>query len=320
MSMRKSIALILVCLSFAGANACDRTKAAGDPAELGFTLYYLTGSKIYKVVLPNHDKADLIYTSPEGQPGESFELNALNSGPNRTLMFQMFHITGLFPTAPTSAQMRTTVLTYAIKSGQLTTIAELPDVFLSLPVLSPDESKVAMTGRNSFFIKDLKENRIIYYDQFATALRTLFPSSWSPDGKLLALSGGEPGKKPAIYLFDTENRTFTQWGTGLQPHFSPSGHLIAYLHPEHRALIISERNGNTVQFFEGFLFKDLNGWIGEDKVLFTIACGTHTDPYKNHIGIADLKTRKIYDISVPTDGQISGVVVEWGGIGTLLPY
>jgi hypothetical protein len=312
MSGFKGLVLILLSSLLIGVNACGLAKTLGDPAELGYTLYYLTDSKIYKVVLPAHDKTDLIY-DPEGQHGESLNFNALNRGPGRTLMFHMVRTTDVSASSPAFAKTKMTISTYDIRTGKLETLADVADTFLSFPVLSTDESKVAMAGSDSFFIKDLKRNRMIYYSQFANPNRRLFPWSWSPDNKL-ALSGGEPGKKPAIYFFDTERHALVPWGIGLQPHFSPSGQLIAYLHPEHRALIISDRNGNTVQSFEGFLFKDLNGWIGEDKVLFTIACGTHTDPYKNHIGIADLTTRKIYDISVPTDGQISGVVVAKEGL------
>lgn len=309
MNMSKIFVLILLGSLFASVNACGLTKTAGDPAELSYTLYYLTHGKIYKAVLPNHDKANLIYACSEDQPGESIQFNALSPGPDGTLMFHVTHTTGLSLSPSSSAQVRLTILTYNIKTGQLTPLVAVADTFLSFPVLSSDESKVAMAGRGSFFIKNLRDNKIVYYEQFAIPNRILFPWSWSPDGKLLALSGAEIGKKQSIYFFDIEKNLLIAWGTGMQPRFSPSGQLIAYLSPGSMELIIANRDGNTLQSFKGFLFKDLNGWIGENKVLFTISAGTHAHPYVNHIGIVDLKTSKIYDIKVPTEGEINGIVV-----------
>jgi len=264
-------------------------------SELKYTLYYLTNDKIYKVVLPDQAKAELVYSPSEPNPGQQFQLNALRCSPDGTLVFQMADLT----------MGKMIIVAYNSRTKALAPLVDLGHNPVKFPSLSVDGSQVAMAGRNSFIIKDLRKGTIQYYDQFADPPRQFFPWSWSSDG-LLALSKGGPGMKSIIYFFDRAKNTLNPWKEGGQAHFSPSGRLVAYLSGNSNELIASDREGKPIHSFNKYFVKDVNGWIGEDKILFTIGVVA----YVNHIGIADLRTKKIYDIEVPTSGEIRGVCVE----------
>lgn len=292
---------IFVLLAFLLIAACNLASKKEDAAPLSCTLCYLTENTIYRMS-PGQGKVDIVYSCPEARPGESLRIYQLARGPGGTLRFRI--------TRTTAAEERGSIVTYDPKTGRAQPLIDVPDGPFSFPVISPDDSRVAMAIRSSFAIKDLRKNRITYYDEYSPMMGMLYPYSWSPEGRLLALSGGAIGKESTIYLFDTEKNTFAAWRTGSQPHFSPNGKRIAYLTPGNRRLVISDMDGNTLQVFEGALFKDLNGWIGEDRILLTVSAATFVHPYRNRIGIADLRTKKLTTIPIPTRNEIHGIVAE----------
>ena len=271
---------------------------------MDYGLYYLTGNQILKVVLPKNMEATTVYSVAAPQPDEQFEISRLSCGPEGKLVFQLTRTVGPSRSDPSvSVNQRTGAATYDPHTGKLTHLVDLPDQYVFCPTLSADGSKLAVSGRLSFFIKDFGTNKTEYYSQFEDRQQWVCPFSWSPDGKLLALSISKLSQELRTYLFDTDRKILLPWQAGSQPHFSPTGRLIAYIVHGNKKLVISDMEGNMKQSFEGFFFKDLNGWIGEDRVVFTIG----VFGYLNHIGIADLKTRKVYDIKVPLRGEINGI-------------
>jgi hypothetical protein len=297
--MRRYVIFVWVFMFLFFAIAKNVTATQADPLKTGDMLYYLMNNKIYKISVPYNGKSDLVYAVSQDQNGQAFQINALSCGPNNTLLF---HAVSSAP-PPSTDKLRTMIVAYNVKNKVSTRLVDLVNESLLFPVLSPDESKLAMTGRDSFFVKDLKSDTMVYYAQFAKPNQRIFPWSWSPDGKVLVLSAQIIGMPPIINFFDTERKALAPGVTGMQPHFSPNGRLIAYLSPGYGELVISDRAGNVIQSFKGYLFKAVNGWIEEDKVLFTI--GVHG--YVDHIGVADLKSNKVFDMKVPTAGEINGI-------------
>jgi WD40 repeat protein len=281
---------------------CVSTFDAGDePSTLaGDILFYLplTENKIYRVILPNNKQPDLIYAPIERQTNERIQINSLSCGPNNTLLFHMRHI--IEESSSTPRRETTNIVTYALKTKEIINLAA-GNSSMRFPVLSLDESKLAMSGGDSFFIKDLKTGHVLHYTQMTTDL--VVPWSWSPDGNLLALTIQHIGSSPVIYFFDMNKKVLLPWLTGMQPYFSPTGQFIAYLSLDNREIIIADKDGKTRQSFKGHLFRHLNGWLGEDKVLFTRGVAA----YSTRIGTADLKTGKLYDLKMPDANEISGI-------------
>jgi Tol biopolymer transport system component len=276
----------------------------------GDMIYYLSqaNDSIYRIIMPNSDKADLVFAPPKEQPGEKYEISGLTCGLYDTLLFHVTHTTGLVADF-SNTKTKMTIAVYDLVSKKFRTFVDLGDTSTLFPIISPDGSKLAMSGvdgkHNDRFliIKDLKNGSVKYHDTFTT--QGLTPQSWSPDGKILAMSGVDSKtNKQHIYFFDSNSGKVTSWmHDGGMPIFSPSGQFIAYSSPDQRKLIISTIDGKTKQSFDGYLVKNINAWIGENKVLFTIGHFM----YENHIGIADLEKKIIYDIKVPAKGEINGI-------------
>jgi len=277
------------------------------PVNNGDQIYYLSNGKIYKIDMPDNKKANLIFKSPREQTAERYDINGLTCGPENTLLFHMTHATDLIPDFSKTKE-KTIIAMYDLTSKEFYTFVDIENIKTAFPILSPGGDSLVMTAWDNkhkgrfFIIKNLRTGSMIFYDQFIS--KGVVPKSWSPDSKMLALTGGDAKtKKDQMFFFDLEKKEIKPWLEGLWPLISPSGQLIAYVSPDQRKLLIADRDGNTVQSFDEYLFKDINSWIGEDKVLFTIGHFM----YQNHIGIADLKKKKIYVIKVPTDGEINGI-------------
>lgn len=305
----KSSVLFLGVIVIATTIAFGYTNERENAVENNANIYYLSqgNDRIYRIIMPHNDKADLIFTPGKVQTGEKYEISGLTCGPDDTLLFHITHTTGLEADFSNTKTISTIAL-YDLVSKEFRTLVDLGDTSTFFPVLSPNGTKLAMSGLDNkhsarfFIIKDLKNGSLKYYDSFTA--QGVYPKSWSPDGKLLAMSGAdEKTKKMHIFFLEIDNGNLTSWIQGGMPIFSPSGRLIAYSSPDQRKLIISDREGKTKQSFDGYFIKDLNAWIGENKVLFTIGHFM----YENHIGIADLEKRRIYDITVPTTGEINGM-------------
>lgn len=282
-------------------------KSEATSLNKGDIIYYISNDKIYKIVMPDNNHVEVIFVAPSDKAGEQNEIHWLTCGMNDTLLFNWTRTTGLVPDY-SKADSKTVVVSYNILTKKSQTLIDLNETSTAFPALSPDGTQLAMNcwdkkhkGRY-FIVKDLKKDTIKYYDKFTNINSAL--TSWSPDNKFLATSGSdEKNNTTRIFLLDIEKNELIPWAVGVFPIFSPSGKRVAYVSLDQRELIIADRDGNAVQKFKGYLFKDLNGWIGENKILFTIGHFM----YQNHIGIADLETKKIYDIKVPTDGEINGI-------------
>lgn len=278
-----------------------------EPVNNGDHIYYLSNGKIYKIDIPDNKKANLIFKSPQEQTTEKYDINGLTCGPENTLLFHLTHTTDLIPNFSKTKE-KTVIAMYDLTSKEFHTFVDIENIKTAFPILSPDGDTLAMTAWDNkhngrfFIIKNLRIGSVSIYDQFIS--KGVVPKSWSPDSKMLALTGGDAKtKKDQMFFFDLGKKEISPWLEGLWPLISPSGQLIAYVSPDQRKLLIADKDGKTVQSFDKYLFKDINSWIGEDKILFTIGHFM----YQNHIGIADLKKKKIYVMKVPTDGEINGM-------------
>ncbi len=275
----------------------------GDKSSIlppGNDLFYLSNHKIYRIGSEN-DKAELIYAAPKRQqPDGSFQLNALKCGPGKTLMFHQIFTSRMLSSGDMEHRVR--IKTYNPATMKLESLADLDNTWTAFPVLSRDGSKLAMVDGASVLVKNLKNGLLEHYGEFKEGWA--FPWSWSPDSKVLALSGAtKMGEAPRIYFLNTETHVLTPWAEGIMPFISRTGNLIAYSSSDNRHLIIADRLGKTVQSFTGHVFKEIGGWIDDDRVIFIDSLGR----YKNNIGVANLKTEKIHLIRVPTSGEINGV-------------
>ena len=282
------------------------TSAKGTPLQTGDIVYYLSNDRIYSFTTPNNNKVALVYAPPVEGKGEKYQINGLSCGPKDTLLFHLTHTTDLVPDF-SKTRNKTTAVIYDPQLKSLSTIVDLGESAAEFPVLSPDESKLAVCTSDSkhngfyFTVRDMKTGELTQYDRLSACNKLV---SFGSRGEEFAFQGTDNKTgKPRIYFFNMKKNEVMSSKEGMMPRISPSGQLIAYTSPDQRQLIISDGEGKAIQRFSGYLFKDLNGWISEKKVIFTIGHFM----YINHIGIADLEKKKIYRLKVPTTGEINGI-------------
>jgi Tol biopolymer transport system component len=295
------VALLILLLSESCGSIHD-SQEDEHPMDISGTLFYLplTEDKIFSVILPNNKKPDLIYATPARQKERHFEINSLSCGPNGTLLFHVRHTIEETSSSPRKEITKIVMLNPMTK--EITDLA-CGDANMRFPVLSSDKSKLATSGGGSIFVKDIKTGVVVHFSQFGEQNQLVIPWSWSPDGKLLALTTAHIGKSPTIYFLDIYKNVLLPWVNGMEPHFSHSGQLIAYLSLDYKELVIADKDGKTKQTFNAHQFRHLNGWLGDDKVLFTRS----VVGYITRIGIADLRSGKLSDLKVPDANEISGV-------------
>lgn len=269
-------------------------------------LFYLCDSKIFKIVDEVKGKAELVYSPPKEQKGEKYQINGLSCGSDNELLFHMTHTTGLVPDY-SNAKEKTVIVAYNLVSREVRSLIDIEGVSLTFPSLSPDKAKVAASagdGKHNasyFIVKNLQTGTIQTYDSFDAAVKKV---SWSSDSRFLAITGKDKQTgKVMIYLLDLEKNIVKPLLEGIMPVISPSGQRIAYISADQDQLLVTDINGRIQEAFKGELFNDVNEWIGDDKIIFTMAHSM----YQDHIGIADLRTKKIKDISIPTKGEIRGI-------------
>jgi hypothetical protein len=302
MNIKKLLFFFIICLLCGAALAIALSEEEKYPLTPGDEFYYTTNDKIYKIMMPDNKKAIVVYDpSAEGYPKQDFRIMALTGGPGNTLLFVFQDLTN-FP------HTKETVASYDLGSGVMDrSFLEIPGSQLGNHVLAPDGSKLAALTRNGrLVIKNLKDSSIEYHDYFRGTMA--FPESWSPDGTILTISDTDiAAHKTRILFVNTVTGEIKVWkNDAVNAIFSPSGKRIAYLDSDRRNLIVSDVQGTTIRKFGGYgyLSHHINGWIDEDKVLFTKLSNI---PYTNHIGIADVATGKIYAITVPHETELSGI-------------
>jgi WD40 repeat protein len=306
MEKQRLLVLCMAVFSWLISGCAIGLDGESNPLAGGDELFYLSADKIYRIVMPNVHNAELIYAAPEDRPTERFQLNALRCGPDDTLVFHETHTSTAVPSGDVRDRIR--IRTYSRKTNGLDSLVDLGDTWTAFPALSQDKSKLAMVVDTALIaVDDLKSRKLKYYHQFEKGW--VLPWSWDPDGKVLAVSGAyQMGEKPRLYFLDIESNVLTAWVAGTMPFFSPTGHLVAYASLDNSRLIVVDRTGRVIQTFGGHVFKELNGWVGDHKILFINAAGG----YKNDVGVADLKTGKIYLINLPTNHEINGVCLIQG--------
>jgi len=288
------MALVTTAMFFkpAGSHAAENTKENAD------AIYYLSGNIIRMVSFPDKKKTTVVYEVPKRTANIQSEIHGMSCGPDNTLAFH------LVVTDFSKSVSRTTIQTINPISKEVRTIVDEGETSVMFPSLSYDGSLLYMHAADSkqdnryFMIKNLRSGSMKRYDQLEGI------SSLSPDNKVLAISRvDQMTKKAQIYLYDLNKSEMSPWQEGKMPIFSPSGMLIAYTTDDHKRLIISDKTGRTIQSYDRYFVSRINGWLDNDRILFTIGVFM----YKNHIGILDLKKKRIEDIAVPTSGEIEGI-------------
>jgi Tol biopolymer transport system component len=276
----------------AGSHAKESVKRNRD------AIYYLSGNIIRMVGFPDKKKASVVFEVPKRTANRQYEIHGLSCGPDNTLAFH------LVVTDFSKLVSRTTIQTINPISKEVRTLIDEGDTEVMFPSLSYDGSLLYMGATDSkhdhryLIIKNLTNGSVKRYDQLEGV------SSLSPDNKVLAISGvDQKTKKARIYLYDLDKSELSPWMEGTMPVFSPNGELIAYTTDDHERLVISDMTGKTIQSYDRYFVSRINGWIDNDRILFTIGVFM----YKNHIGILDLKKKRIEDIAVPTSGEIEGI-------------
>ncbi len=304
--MHKIFLILCAIVAIISTLAFGSTKRGGVPLKSGDIIYYLSNDKIYKIIMPNNKKAEVVFEAPKETEGERYQINALSCGPDNGLLFHLIH-SPKHVTDFSKPLSRTTIVSYNLYSKELHTLVDLGEISVAFPELSPDGSKLAMSASSSklkgvnFIVKDMISGKYVTYEKLPDSNTMV---AWDPNNKEIVITGtDEKTGRVRIFFFDIQKKELKPWIEGIMPIFSPSGKLIAYTSSDQRKLIVSNREGKAIQSFRGYLFKDLNTWIGESKVIFTVGHFM----YENHIGIADLEEKKIYDIKVPTSGEINGL-------------
>jgi hypothetical protein len=296
MYRRAILFFLLIAILFTAAEpyAKDKLAANGD-------IYYLSGDTIRMVTLPDNSNTAVVFEVPENTASTQHEIHGLSCGPDKTLAFH------LVVTDFTKSLSRVTIESVNPISKEVLTLVDEGETSVCFPSLSYDGSFLTMSSYDAkhdqfyFLIKNLRNGSTKRYDQFKPVSRL---GSLSPDNKTLATTGlDEKTKRTRIFLFDLDKLELNTWLEGQSPMISPDGKLIAYTSNEQQRLVISDRTGKMVQSYDSYFVKDLNGWIDDTKIVFTIGHFM----YENHIGILDLQKKKIYDIEVPTSGEISGI-------------
>lgn len=302
--MRRSAKTVLLILTIS--LLCQVVLAKDNFTNNGDTIYYLSGDIIRMITLPDNKSATIVFEAPKETASESYQINGLSCGPNKTLAFNLVH--SFKKVADYSKPIyRVTIESYSLVSKKLQTLVDEDETSVDFPSLSYDGTFLSMSASDTkhegfyFLIKNLKTGANKQYDQFKASnkLRAL-----SPDNKLLAITGVDSRtKRTRTYFLDLDTAKLSPWIEGMTPIFSPNGKLIAYTTSNQKEIMISDRTGKRIQSYDGYFVKDLNGWIDNNRIVFTIGHFMHT----NHIGILDIQKKRIYDIEVPTSGEISGI-------------
>jgi Tol biopolymer transport system component len=104
------------------------------------------------------------------------------------------------------------------------------NAFGDFPEWSPQGSTIAFDGRGSIYS----------VESSGRGLRQLTDSSrddsseWSPDGSRIVFIRGSSGLRVAdeigVYVIDASGKRLSRLGTGYDPHWSPDGRSVLYLH------------------------------------------------------------------------------------------
>src|SRR5574341_994493 len=105
------------------------------PLNDGDIIYYLSNDRIYRIVMPNNKKADMVFESPKETKEERYHINGLTCGPDDTLLFHLVH-SPKHVTDFSKPSYRITVVTYSLQSREFLTLVDLSDTSVEFPVLS----------------------------------------------------------------------------------------------------------------------------------------------------------------------------------------
>jgi hypothetical protein len=293
------ICSVMITFFLVACAVSQNTSNEKDSPNVNGSLFYLSlyQNKIYELVLPVDKEADIIYSPPQDSDKEYYEINSLNCGPGGELLFHLRHTS---IEKPELLKKTNQIVTYNTTTKKIINIM-VGSESMRFPVISSGKSMLAVSDGNSLLVKDLKTGNESRYFEAGKLGGLVVPWSWSPDGKLLAMTVSSSVK---IYFFDVQKGIASQWLPGRAALFSPSGQLIAYLSMNYKEIIIADLNGIRKQGFKGNIFTRIEGWIGEDRVVFTRSVEGYS---RTRLGIADLKTGKIYDIKGSDAPRISGI-------------
>jgi len=81
--------LLFISFTYLSTNSYSNDK----PVNAGDSIFYLSGGNIYRLIITNNSKADVIFTTPRENEKEMFEISGFSCGPDNTLVLNWFMLT-----------------------------------------------------------------------------------------------------------------------------------------------------------------------------------------------------------------------------------